>query len=104
MYGLGFLPIAPEHYDFLLADSRRERPAVQAFLAALRDARRTRDASRALGMRPTAMPMMRLLPLRLAVLISLLSGCSDGAVARPWRTGARARGLGRWTDGALGQF
>ena len=37
LYGLGFLPIAPEDYDFLLVESRRERPAVQAFLAALRD-------------------------------------------------------------------
>jgi putative molybdopterin biosynthesis protein len=37
MYGLAFLPIAPEHYDFLLADERRERPAVHAFLAALRE-------------------------------------------------------------------
>ena len=32
LYGLGFLPVAPEHYDFLLvADARRSRPAVQAF-------------------------------------------------------------------------
>jgi putative molybdopterin biosynthesis protein len=37
MYGLEFLPVAPEHYDFLLVETRRERPAVQAFLAALRD-------------------------------------------------------------------
>ena len=37
LYGLGFLPVAPEHYDFLLVESRAERPAVQAFLAALRD-------------------------------------------------------------------
>ena len=51
MYGLGFLPLAPEHYDFLLIDSRRERPAVQAFVAALRD-RRTRDRIAALGMQP----------------------------------------------------
>jgi len=36
LYGLGFLPIAPEEYDFLLRENRRERPAVQAFLAALR--------------------------------------------------------------------
>jgi putative molybdopterin biosynthesis protein len=35
LYGLGFLPIAVEHYDFFVADARRERPAVQAFLAAL---------------------------------------------------------------------
>jgi putative molybdopterin biosynthesis protein len=37
MYGLAFLPVAPEHYDFLLVETKRERPAVQAFLAALRD-------------------------------------------------------------------
>jgi putative molybdopterin biosynthesis protein len=51
MYGLGFLPLAPEHYDFLLAESRRERPAVQAFLAALRDPK-TRKRIEALGMQP----------------------------------------------------
>jgi len=37
LYGLGFLPVAPEHYDFLVADDRRKRAGVQAFLAALRD-------------------------------------------------------------------
>lgn len=51
LYGLGFLPIGPEEYDFLLVEQRRSRPAVQAFLAALRD-----DATRAkiqkLGMCP----------------------------------------------------
>ncbi len=51
LYGLGFLPIAPEEYDFLLVDSRCERPAVQAFLAALRD-EATREKIRALGMIP----------------------------------------------------
>jgi putative molybdopterin biosynthesis protein len=51
LYGLGFLPVAPEHYDFLVVESRRERPAVQAFLAALRD-QKTRDHIRALGMEP----------------------------------------------------
>jgi putative molybdopterin biosynthesis protein len=51
LYGLGFLPVAPEHYDFLLAESRRARPAVQAFLAALREPA-TRERIRALGMRP----------------------------------------------------
>jgi putative molybdopterin biosynthesis protein len=55
MYGLGFLPIAPEHYDFLIADSRRGRPAVQAFLAALRDPQ-VRAAISALGMRPSDPP------------------------------------------------
>lgn len=29
--GLGFLPLAPEHYDFALVRSRMERPAVKAF-------------------------------------------------------------------------
>jgi putative molybdopterin biosynthesis protein len=51
LYDLGFLPIAPEDYDFLLVERRRERPAVQAFLAALRE-KTTRERIRALGMRP----------------------------------------------------
>ncbi|MCX7312430.1 MAG: molybdopterin biosynthesis protein [Hyphomicrobiales bacterium] len=54
MYGLSFLPLAPEHYDFLLVESRRERPAVQAFLAALRDPN-TRAQIEALGMQPAAL-------------------------------------------------
>ncbi len=51
LYGLGFLPVAPEHYDFLVVESRRERPAVQAFLATLRDPQ-TRARIAALGMQP----------------------------------------------------
>lgn len=51
LYGLGFLPISPEDYDFLLVESRRNRPAVEAFLAALRDPD-VRENIRALGMRP----------------------------------------------------
>jgi putative molybdopterin biosynthesis protein len=51
LYGLGFIAIAPEHYDFLLLEARRERPAVQAFLAALGD-EDARARIRALGMRP----------------------------------------------------
>ncbi len=54
MYDLGFLPIAPEHYDFLISDARRERPAVRAFLAALRDPA-VRYRIRALGMQPAEM-------------------------------------------------
>jgi putative molybdopterin biosynthesis protein len=50
MYGLGFLPLAPEHYDFLVVDTRRDRPAVRAFLAALADPE-TRRRIEALGMR-----------------------------------------------------
>jgi putative molybdopterin biosynthesis protein len=52
MYGLGFLPVAPEHYDFLLLEARRDRPAVQAFLDALCDDA-TRAGIRALGMEPS---------------------------------------------------
>jgi putative molybdopterin biosynthesis protein len=51
LYGLGFLPIAPEDYDFLLVENRGNRPAVQAFLSALRD-EGVREKIRALGMRP----------------------------------------------------
>ncbi len=54
LYGLGFLPLAPEEYDFLLMDERKDRPAVQAFLAALRDPR-TRERIKALGMEPAAL-------------------------------------------------
>jgi putative molybdopterin biosynthesis protein len=52
LYGLGFLPIAPEHYDFLLVEARREHDAVKAFLAALRDPA-VREKISALGMKPT---------------------------------------------------
>jgi putative molybdopterin biosynthesis protein len=33
--GLGFIPLAKEHYDFALVSARKQRPAVQAFLTAL---------------------------------------------------------------------
>jgi molybdenum cofactor synthesis domain-containing protein len=33
--GLGFISLAEEHYDFALVTARKNRPAVQAFLAAL---------------------------------------------------------------------
>jgi molybdopterin molybdotransferase/putative molybdopterin biosynthesis protein len=51
LYDLAFLAIAPEDYDFLLVEKRAERPAVKAFLAALRD-QFVREEIRALGMRP----------------------------------------------------
>jgi putative molybdopterin biosynthesis protein len=51
LYGLGFLPLAPEHYDFLLVESHRERPAVQAFLSALRD-EKVRNRISEIGMQP----------------------------------------------------
>ena len=51
MYGLGFLQLSPENYDFLLVDSRRERPAVKAFLSALASPAVRADIA-ALGMVP----------------------------------------------------
>jgi len=51
MYGLSFLPIAPEDYDFLLRQARRDQPAVRAFLEVLQD-KTTRERIRALGMEP----------------------------------------------------
>jgi putative molybdopterin biosynthesis protein len=51
LYGLDFLPIAPEQYDFLIVESRRNRAAVQAFLQALQD-QEVRDRIRAVGMEP----------------------------------------------------
>jgi putative molybdopterin biosynthesis protein len=55
LYGLGFLPVADEHYDFFLADARRSRPAVQAFLAAVAS-EDARDALTALGFVPAGAP------------------------------------------------
>jgi len=51
LYGLAFLPIAPEQYDFLLVEARRDRAAVREFLRVLRD-EPTRARIRALGMEP----------------------------------------------------
>jgi putative molybdopterin biosynthesis protein len=51
LYGLGFHAIAPEHYDFLLVDVARERPAVTAFLSVLRD-EKIKARIRELGMQP----------------------------------------------------
>ena len=49
-YGLGFLPLADEHYDFFLPEGRAERRAVAAFLAALAsDAVRARLAAAGFG-------------------------------------------------------
>ncbi len=55
LYGLGFLPLSPEDYDFLLVEPRADRPAVAGFLAALRDPT-VRARIRALGMRPAGGP------------------------------------------------
>jgi putative molybdopterin biosynthesis protein len=43
--------VSPEHYDFLVVESRSERPAVKAFVAALHD-EKTRARIAALGMTP----------------------------------------------------
>jgi molybdenum cofactor synthesis domain-containing protein len=48
---LGFIPLAEEHYDFALVTARKQRPAVQAFLAALASAE-TRTALERAGFRP----------------------------------------------------
>jgi putative molybdopterin biosynthesis protein len=52
-YDLSFIPVAQEHYDFVLVAERRNRPAVQAFLAALADVA-VLEALRALGFTPAA--------------------------------------------------
>ena len=51
LYGLEFLPLSPESYDFLLPDGRREQPAVRAFVAALND-KTVKEHIRALGLHP----------------------------------------------------
>ena len=50
LYGLDFIPVSPEHFDFLVATAHRDRPAVKAFLEALEDSRIRKDIT-ALGMR-----------------------------------------------------
>jgi putative molybdopterin biosynthesis protein len=47
-YELGFIPLQDEFYDFVVPRTRRQRPAVQRFCAALQDAA-TRAALAALG-------------------------------------------------------
>lgn len=49
--GLGFIPLAEEHYDFALVSARNERPAVQTFLEALQSPE-CRDALEKAGFRP----------------------------------------------------
>ena len=50
--GLGFIPLAEEHYDFALVTARKARPAVQAFLQAL-VSDESRMALQRAGFRPT---------------------------------------------------
>ena len=49
--GLGFIPLAEEHYDFALVAARRDRPAVRAFLDALKSEEARAALTRA-GFRP----------------------------------------------------
>jgi putative molybdopterin biosynthesis protein len=49
-YGLSFLPMQEERYDFVVPTARLERPAVRSFCALLEDAQ-VRQALRALGFR-----------------------------------------------------
>jgi putative molybdopterin biosynthesis protein len=51
LYGLEFLPLSPESYDFLLPEGRRTQPAVRAFIAALKNGK-VRERIRALGLHP----------------------------------------------------
>ena len=49
-YGLGFIPVQEERYDFVVPKARLDRPAVRAFRGLLRDAG-VRERLRALGFR-----------------------------------------------------
>src|SRR3984893_10833519 len=49
--GLGFIRLAEEHYDFALVTARKQRPAAQAFLAALAS-EQCRSALAQAGFRP----------------------------------------------------
>jgi putative molybdopterin biosynthesis protein len=52
-YGLGFIPLTQEHFDFIIPKARRERPAVIAFLEACGSAGVQR-AIAAMGFTPAA--------------------------------------------------
>jgi putative molybdopterin biosynthesis protein len=49
--GLGFLPVQPEQYDFIVPRSRMSRPGVVAFKTLLQQAS-TREALARLGLKP----------------------------------------------------
>lgn len=48
LYGLGFLPLQEEHYDFVIPAARRDRPAVRRFVEAL-ETPEVAEALRAMG-------------------------------------------------------
>ncbi len=64
LYGLGFLAVSPEHYDFLVVEKRKDRPAVQAFLAALRDEACASASAPSACSRPRASPVFFTSPFR----------------------------------------
>jgi putative molybdopterin biosynthesis protein len=49
-YGLGFIPMQEEHYDFVVPKGRAGRPAVQAFIGLLQEPP-MRERLRAMGFR-----------------------------------------------------
>ena len=49
-YGLGFIPLQEEHYDFIVPKAKLERPAVVAFCRMLADSQ-VREELRRLGFR-----------------------------------------------------
>ena len=49
-YGLGFIPMQQEEYDFIVPTARLERPALRAFLTLLNDPE-VRGELRSLGFR-----------------------------------------------------
>jgi putative molybdopterin biosynthesis protein len=53
LYGLGFLPLGPEHYDLFIPEARFERAAVQAFLRVLAG-EEARERLRMVGMAPAS--------------------------------------------------
>ena len=52
-YGLGFIPLAEEHYDFAVPEGRLERPALGTFRQILAEPA-TREALTALGFAPSS--------------------------------------------------
>jgi len=49
-YGLGFIPLQEEQYDFIVPTTRLKRPEIRAFCALLKDAR-VREELHTLGFR-----------------------------------------------------
>jgi putative molybdopterin biosynthesis protein len=52
-YGLGFIPLQDELYDFVIPDARRDRPGVRLFIESLASPE-VAAALTAIGFRPAA--------------------------------------------------